>query len=153
MSQIFFDVFLQVGPTNGFQRNDEWWADVFREKVGRRAQMVASCRIYIFKEDRRQIVVARNICKQQLFLAYKASDENVVVRGEGGRRVCEIVRTSRKIPATPLMAIRKIVNGYRPTPHQSCNRANILRNFYGLSNNGTSVGQQERHSYQQSTRR
>ena len=56
--------FLQVGPTNGFQtKNEEWWTDVFREKAGRRAQMVASCRIYKFKEDRRQIVAVRNIFK------------------------------------------------------------------------------------------
>ena len=74
---VLFFQRLQVGPTNGFQRNDEWWTDVFREKAGRRAQKAASCMIYKFKEDRRQIVVARNI-------AYKASDENVVVRGEGG---------------------------------------------------------------------
>ena len=39
------------------------------------------------------------------------------------------MRTSRKIPAAPLMAIRKIINGYRPTPYQSCNRSNIVRNF------------------------
>ena len=93
--------------------------------------MAASCRIYKFKEDRRQIVVSRNICKQLLFNTYKASGENVVVR-RGGGEVCEIVRTSRKIPATPLMANRKIMNGYRPNPHQSCNRPNIVRNFYCL---------------------
>ena len=40
------------------------------------------------------------------------------------------MRTSRKIPATPLMTIQKIMNGYHPTPHQSCNRSNIVRNFY-----------------------
>ena len=51
------------------------------------------------------------------------------MRGEG-RRIWKIVRTSRQIPATPLMTIQKIMNGYRPTPHQSCNRSNIVRNFY-----------------------
>ena len=61
--RYFLMFFLQVGPTNGFLRNDEWWTDVFREKAGRRAQMVASCRIYKFKEDRRQIVAVRNIFK------------------------------------------------------------------------------------------
>ena len=40
--------------------------------------------------------------------------------------------TSRKIPATPLMTIQKIMNGYHPTQHQSCNRSNIVRNFYCL---------------------
>ena len=63
MSAECLRYFLQVGSTNSIQRNDEWWTDLFREKAGRRAQMVASCRIYKFKEDRRQIVVARNIYK------------------------------------------------------------------------------------------
>ena len=89
--------------------------------------MVASCRIYEFKEDRRQSVIARNI--YVTVHQYKASNDNVAVRGEG-RKVWKIVRTSRKIPATALMTIQKTMNGYHPTPHQSCNRSNIVRNFY-----------------------
>ena len=98
---------------------------------------------------------------------YKAPNENVVVRGEG-RRVGKIVRTSRwpvsgvrhcphdlnawnrltprKIPLTPLMTIQKIMNGYRPTPHQSFNRSNKHRTklLLFISGNGTSLEPQGR---------